>query len=162
MLPSDSFCNEILGPQVWQSAPSHGMENFGNVFLLVEHDVKVQPVGESFIADYVTPENDLSVNLCRLHDSALQNGDGMDLVLVCDVQISDRLESIPHPYPVPGPEQTPATFGKLMAPWNYVWDTQVVRSDIYTRGPLKGGPPLRLQAVSHHRQRRLVQLLHKF
>lgn len=67
----------------------------------------MQRVGEVAIADSTNLDDDPSGLSNWLHGSALRSSCGIDLFVVCHVQIFDSLKPFLCPYPIFGPEHLP-------------------------------------------------------
>lgn len=69
--------------------------------IFMKHDIKLQSVGEPFIAGSTNSKIDSFEFRWRFHDSESLSNDGMDHFIVHENPSFDNLRSVPYFYPFP-------------------------------------------------------------
>lgn len=103
-----------------------GNRKVWRVVLSLEH---MWPMREATDADVINLEADQAGLSRRLHDSTLQSGDEVELVVVRAFKISDSFKSVPYRFLIPGLKHSPATLRRLMFAGYYVWNVHAKRLD---------------------------------
>lgn len=104
-------------------------KRFGKVHHFKEHDGRLKPVREDFLADVTNREYSPSGFSCKLHGPTFHSRNGMDLFVVRAIQSFDRLKSFLYSYRILGSEHSPVTLGELLHLEYYICDPQAMGSD---------------------------------